>query len=314
VFFGYSHTYLKTLPSNVAGGGSGLPDKVCVNFYDVHTGSNGSYIPKAGDITVDGNSDNSIQTNAFNVNNTSEGGNCVTVKPVTITTAATSGTVGDLIHDTATLTVPANAGGTITFKAYKRSGSTAACDQTPPAFTSNPIPVSGPGDYTSNDFDTGGAGAGAGKYDWIATYSGDAANFVLGAATTCGDTGETSTVDRHLTNVPTAQTVVVTDFARVSAPAGAPTGTVTFKLFKEPSTNCTTNPIYTSGPTTLTADPSGGKFSTANTTANPFTLPGNGTYSWLVTYTPADNSFASSSSSCGTEQTTVSGNSPGITP
>ena len=60
---GYSHTYLKTLPD----GTSGLPDRICVNFYDVHGASNPSAVPKSGDITVNGNNDNSISTNDFSI-------------------------------------------------------------------------------------------------------------------------------------------------------------------------------------------------------------------------------------------------------
>ncbi len=64
---GYSHTYLTDQ----------LPDKVCVNFYDVHGGGTGTKLQdvnNAKEITVDQNGDNSIETNAFNVN---IGANCV---------------------------------------------------------------------------------------------------------------------------------------------------------------------------------------------------------------------------------------------
>src|SRR6266511_4133751 len=68
---GYSHTYLK----------SALPDKVCVNFYDVHGSNAGLQAPKeAKEITVDANGDNSIDTNSFNVNN---GANCIQVSNTT---------------------------------------------------------------------------------------------------------------------------------------------------------------------------------------------------------------------------------------
>ncbi|HZD03718.1 MAG TPA: hypothetical protein VE173_02335, partial [Longimicrobiales bacterium] len=117
--FGYSHTYLKTLPD----GSSGLPDRVCVNFYDVHGGGNEGTsgfqkVNSASEITVDLANDTSIRTNSFNVN---EGANCVTVAGSELTTVATDAQVGSAIHDTATLSgVPAGVGGTITFKAFKR--------------------------------------------------------------------------------------------------------------------------------------------------------------------------------------------------
>ena len=79
----YSHTYLKQLPGN---GGSGLPDAICANFYDVHDGgaagtADFQKVKNADEITVDKANDNSIVKNAFNVNN---GANCITVKLGTI--------------------------------------------------------------------------------------------------------------------------------------------------------------------------------------------------------------------------------------
>src|SRR6266511_1051178 len=81
---GYSHTYLKTLPN----GQSGLPTRVCANFYDVHgggnAGSNNFQEPNnAKEITVDDNGDNSIQTNSFDDTN---GANCIALVPTTTTT------------------------------------------------------------------------------------------------------------------------------------------------------------------------------------------------------------------------------------
>ncbi len=63
----FTHTYLRTLPD----GSSGLPEKICVNFYDVHGGGTTAarfqLVNGASEIQVDGNGDNSIETNAFNV-------------------------------------------------------------------------------------------------------------------------------------------------------------------------------------------------------------------------------------------------------
>ncbi len=60
----FSHTYTKLM----ANGQSGLPSRVCVNFYDVHGGgtvASGNFqdVNGAKEITVDANGDNSIQTN-----------------------------------------------------------------------------------------------------------------------------------------------------------------------------------------------------------------------------------------------------------
>jgi len=177
----YSHTYLK----------SALPAGVCVNFYDVHNAKNMFQVVKAAkEITVDGNGDNSIQTNSFNV---SAGANCISTSIITpaLTTNASSAKAGDPIHDTAQLTgLPAGAGGTITFRAYLRPATTADCSGTA-AFTSAAVPVSGSADYASGDFTPGSAGT----YDWTASYTGDPGKLVLPAAGPCGATNETSTVD-----------------------------------------------------------------------------------------------------------------------
>src|SRR6185369_14014523 len=99
----------------------------------------------AKEITVDGNGDNSIQTNDFDVTN---GANCIAVSAPSITTVATSATVGTPIHDTATLSgIPAGTGGSITFKAFLRTGANPDCSGSA-AFTST-VPVTGPGDYGS---------------------------------------------------------------------------------------------------------------------------------------------------------------------
>src|SRR5205823_660184 len=96
---------------------------------------------------------------------------------------------GDGVHDIATLSgATANAGGTITFNLYGPSD-TPDCSGDP-VYTST-VNVSGPGDYNSGNFtpDT------AGKYYWIASYSGDVNN--LPSSGLCGDEGETSTVGKQ---------------------------------------------------------------------------------------------------------------------
>jgi hypothetical protein len=134
---GYSHTYLKTLPN----GQSGLPSRVCVNFYDVHGGGTGTkfqLVSGTKEIDVDGNGDNSIDTNAFNVN---EGLNCITVIIPTLTTQATDNQIGGAVTDTATLSgIPAGTHGTLTFEAYgprSLTSTTPDCTTKPMVFTSN---------------------------------------------------------------------------------------------------------------------------------------------------------------------------------
>ena len=98
-----------------------------------------------------------------------------------IVTDATSGTVGDGITDTATLSgATADAGGTITFSVFDNS----ECGGDP-VFTDT-VDVSGNGDYTSGVFTPDAAG----QYFWIASYSGDARN--QPSSGSCRDDGETS--------------------------------------------------------------------------------------------------------------------------
>src|SRR5213595_1740882 len=90
---GYAHTYAQRRDIS----------QVCVNFYDVHGGGKANatsfQVPNGTkEITVNGNGDNSIQTNAFNTN---QGANCVNFPFIDHTTAVTDVIVGSKIHDQA---------------------------------------------------------------------------------------------------------------------------------------------------------------------------------------------------------------------
>ena len=103
------------------------------------------------------------------------------------------------------------------------------------------------------------------------------------------------------------QKVTITDFAAPTgfAPSGGHlSGTVDFQLFT--TSTCTGTPLYDSGPIALSPS-SGG----AN--SGPVIVPADGTNYWVVTYS-GDANNSGSTSPCGTEQTTISGNTPGIAP
>jgi len=249
---GYSHTYLANQ----------LPSKVCVNFYDVHGGGdeNDAKFQKpnnVGEITVDGNGDNSIETNAFNVNN---GANCISLITPTLTTVATNAQVGGSISDTATLSgIPAGAGGTLTFKLYgPRSLASVTPDCSGAVIFTSTKTVNGPGPYTSAGFTT----TTAGKYDWLVQYSGDPGNLVLPVDSVCGDTSgqnnEVSTVTKldsaTATSIHNAAHQVVTavergstvhDFVTVTGSGPTPTGDVTVDWFLNGT--CTGAPQANSG-------------------------------------------------------------------
>jgi hypothetical protein len=188
-YVGYSHTYELIQSTGPNAGQSGLPNKVCVNFYDVHGNNAGFEAPNAtkeiivGPSVATHNGDNSIETSTFNVN---DGANCISLVTPTLTTSATDAKIGDPISDTATLSgVPAGAGGTLTFELY---GPRAAGSPTPNCggavvFTSS-VNVNGPGNYKSGNFSP----TAAGTYDWKVRYSGDPSNLVLPVESACGDT------------------------------------------------------------------------------------------------------------------------------
>jgi len=171
---GYSHTYLK----------SALPDKVCVNFYDVHGSNAGLQAPKeAKEITVDANGDNSIDTNSFNVNN---GANCIQVSNTTTSTDIHNGShaivttveAGTTVHDSASVTSAAGIpSGTVKFDWFTNGTCTGNPQDTSAAFA-----------LTNGQADTATPGVGetafvkgplaAGLYGFKAHYLGDN-NFML---------------------------------------------------------------------------------------------------------------------------------------
>ncbi len=159
-----------------------------------------------------------------------------------IATAATSGTIGDPVHDVATLSgATADAGGTITFSLY---GPSAMPDCSGTAVFTSTVNVSGPGDYNSGDFTP----TTAGKYYWIASYSGDVSNQPSSGA--CGDTGETSTIGKQTTGIATAATdatigAAVHDIATLSGATANAGGTITFSLYGPSDTpDCSGDPVY----------------------------------------------------------------------
>ena len=87
----------------------------------------------------------------------------------TLSTDAVSGSVGQPVHDVAHLTGGHGPTGTISWNVYASSDASCA---TPLNSSVISVSVSGDGDYTSPSFTP----AGAGNYQWVATYSGDPNN------------------------------------------------------------------------------------------------------------------------------------------
>jgi hypothetical protein len=203
-----------------------------------------------------------------------------------IMTVASSGTVGDAVHDVATLAgATANAGGSITFSLYGPSA-TPDCSGNP-VFTVS-VPVSGPGDYNSGNF----VPTPAGKYYWVASYSGDVNN--LSSTGTCGDQNETSTLAKQPTSISTAASSAtiggsITDTATLSGGFN-PTGSIAFTLYGPSDTpNCSTAAIFTSI-STVTGN---GMY-----TSDPYTPDTAGKYYWIASYSGDVNNLPSSGA-CG---------------
>ena len=214
-------------------------------------------------------------------------------KPTAITTsAAQTVTVGTAIADSATLSgATADAGGTITFKAYGPDDATCsgAAD-----FTSAPFAVSGNDTYGPASYSPKTAGT----YRWIASYSGDAKN--LSSTGVCNDEGETDTVNKANPGISTVASADVTiggsisDTATVSG-GNSPTGTVTFKLYGPNDATCANTAIFTSANRPLNG---------ATATSAAFTPTAVGTYRWVATYN-GDVNNNTASGACNDENESV---------
>jgi uncharacterized repeat protein (TIGR01451 family) len=271
-------------------------------------------------VTVSGNGDYSsgdftpttagnyywIASYSGDANNQSSTGTCgdsgetstIAKQPTGITTAATDATIGAAIHDIATLSGGFSPGGTITFNLYGPSD-TPNCSGTP-VYTKS-VTVSGNGDYSSGDFTPSTAG----KYYWVASYSGDVNN--LPSIGTCGDSGETSTIAKQPTSLTTAATdaaigAAVHDVATLSGATASAGGTITFNLYGPSDTpDCSGDPVFTD-----TVDVSGpGPYQSAD-----FTPDTAGNYYWVASYSGDTNNLPSNGT-CGDDgETSMVGKQP----
>jgi uncharacterized repeat protein (TIGR01451 family) len=176
------------------------PITLCPVMYDPHGGKDNSGQSSVKDITAGGsgyNDDNSYDTNQVGPGP----GSCSKVSVPTLTTSASSGTGGDAIHDTATLTGTSGAG-SITFNLYP---SGANCTGTPLS-TSN-VATNGDGDYSSQDFTP----TSNGTYQWQASYSSSTIQNLL---STCNDPNEQSTF-----SLPNAPAITLVKLERIGSAA-----------------------------------------------------------------------------------------------
>jgi hypothetical protein len=221
---------------------------------------------------------------------------CVAVSTVAkatpgLTSAATNGTAGGSISDTATLAGGFNPTGTLTFKAFGPNDPT--CSGA--AAFSGQATVSGNGNYGSGSF----VGPLAGSYRWTIEYSGDPEN--AAATSPCNAANETSTVGKATPAISTTATNgtvggAIKDTATISAGV-APTGSVVFKAFGPGNATCAGAAAFTK---TVTVS------GNASYDSTDFATTAAGTYRWTAEYSgDANNNAASSACNAPNETSTV---------
>src|SRR5207237_7464073 len=138
-------------------------------------------------------------------------------------------TVGDKIHDVATLSGAVGATGAVTFRVYAPGDTSCESSLGTLNAASNTANGNGNGTYTSEDFTTTTVGV----YRWRAFFAGDAKNDAK--STPCNDTGESSTVNPATPAISTVASGTVTagqaihDVATLSGTVGV-NGAVTFQV------------------------------------------------------------------------------------
>jgi hypothetical protein len=189
-----------------------------------------------------------------------------------ITTNAASASIGQAIHDQATLSGGNSPTGSITWNVY--SSSDTSCSK---VLDTVSAPVHGDGTYESPDFTPSTAGS----YQWVATYSGDAQN--VSESTRCNDPNEQSTVTKATPAIATHATSAtpgqpIHDVATLTG-GDNPTGTITWNVYAAGA--CTTSLDTVSEP--VTGD---------GTYTSPDITPAAGSYQWVATYSGDANNVS----------------------
>ncbi len=267
------------------------------------TASSGAFTPTTAGTyrwTAAYGGDSNYSSVTTNCNDTNETLAVATVAPSITTTASSGVPLGGNIGDSAVLSGGVNPTGTITFDAYGPNDLT--CSNTP-AFT-GAVTVNGNGTYASSAFTP----TGAGTYEFVATYNGDANNASTGSS--CGAAGESVVVAAAAPSITTAASSGVPlggnigDSAVLSGGVN-PTGTITFDVYGPNDLTCSNTPAFTGA---VTVNGNGTYASSA------FTPTGAGTYEFVATYR-GDGNNASAGSSCGAagESVVVAQVSPTLT-
>ncbi|MDQ1418627.1 MAG: hypothetical protein QOJ52_589, partial [Acidimicrobiaceae bacterium] len=220
------------------------------------------------------------------------------------TSIFTNSTQVNPTQDTATL-FPGTEGrfqvpptGTITFSLYGPNDPTCAG-----AAVTSVTPVNGEGDYQSTPVTV----TASGTYNWVAAYSGDAAN--LPSTSGCNDEGESVTVSLSTPTLSTTASGPVTvggpttDTAALSA-AVNPTGTITFRLYGPNDATCGGTPVFSSAVTV------NGNGSYPSGSFSPLVA---GTYQWVAVYSgDANNALVTTPCNDANESVVVGQAGPSI--
>jgi hypothetical protein len=235
--------------------------------------------------------------------------------PATLTTDATdSVTVGNPISDTATLDVPANTNGSITFRLYgpfATAGEITASSCTAGklisgATSTKQVTNFNPANptYTSDNFTP----TVPGFYNWTAQFTSTTAGVNSTGEIGCGDAAEKSQVNKAgpaiVTEAQTPVTVgaTINDTATLSGGVN-PTGTITFKLYASQA-DCQNDA------TALFEDTVDVDNGNADYTSGNYTTTTVGNFFWKASYS-GDNNNSAISGVCGEDgETSVVGKSP----
>jgi len=225
----------------------------------------------------------------------------ITASPTIVTTPSeTSGSLGDLLNDTADLEGGSNfdGNGEITFNLYGPNDPTC---QGEPAYTETV-----PADHNGSDYATSNSTVTAdeaGTWNWTASFFGDDNNNPVSSG--CGEESVVITASPTIVTTPSETSGSVGDLLNDSADLEGGSnfdgnGEITFNLYGPNDPTCDGEPAYTE---TVPADPNGSDYATSNSTV---TADRAGTWNWTASFF-GDANNNPVSSGCGEESVVIHG-------
>jgi hypothetical protein len=239
---------------------------------------------------------------------------------LTTQTNESSGSLGDILTDSATLAGGFNPTGTISFYLFAPGVTCSTSDQSGAVYRSTGVTVNGNGTYQSSSGTESGDNTAtmAGTYHWLAIYSGDNNN----TGTNSGCESEPVVIAQNTPSLPTQTSPssgvigdTLTDSATLSGGFN-PTGAISFYLF-EPGVPCDTGEGLGAAVYRHTGIPVNGNGTYSSTSASGTVTGSNiatmaGTYQWLAIYS-GDANNTGANSGCGSEPVVIAPNGPKLT-